>query len=138
MFKSDFPLPFPLSVGAALGYDEDDDEVVMMIKELLDTRIRPAVQEDGGDIIYKGFDEGVVLLQMQGGAFPRRFTLLFLLFTRAPVHPAALRPLSVLPSFHPSTQQCPIPRPPTPPDPALAPSNAHLRPSTHHGLWRRY
>lgn len=52
--------------GDTLGYDEDDDEVVMMIKELLDTRIRPAVQEDGGDIIYKGFEEGVVLLQMQG------------------------------------------------------------------------
>ena len=39
-----------------------------MIKELLDMRIRPSVQEDGGDIVYKGFDEeaGVVLLQMQG------------------------------------------------------------------------
>ena len=41
---------------------EDDDEVVAMIKELLETRIRPSVQEDGGDIIFKGFDEasGVV------------------------------------------------------------------------------
>lgn len=48
------------------AFDEDDDEVVLMIKELLDTRIRPAVQEDGGDIIYKGFEEGVVMLQMQG------------------------------------------------------------------------
>lgn len=46
--------------------DEDDDEVVQLIKELLDTRIRPAVQEDGGDIIYKGFVDGVVQLQLQG------------------------------------------------------------------------
>jgi len=48
--------------------DEDDDEIVAMIKELLDTRIRPTVMEDGGDIIYVGFDEatGVVQLQLQG------------------------------------------------------------------------
>jgi len=47
---------------------DTDSEVVAMIKELLDTRIRPAVQEDGGDIGYRGFDEqtGVVYLQMQG------------------------------------------------------------------------
>jgi len=45
---------------------EDDDDTVAMIKELLDTRIRPTVQEDGGDIIYMGYEDGVVLLQMQG------------------------------------------------------------------------
>ncbi|XP_037536447.1 NFU1 iron-sulfur cluster scaffold homolog, mitochondrial isoform X1 [Nematolebias whitei] len=45
---------------------EDDDEVVAMIKELLDTRIRPTVQEDGGDIVYRGFDDGVVKLKLQG------------------------------------------------------------------------
>ena len=45
---------------------EDDDETVAMIKELLDTRIRPTVQEDGGDVLYMGFDEGVVKLKMQG------------------------------------------------------------------------
>jgi Fe-S cluster biogenesis protein NfuA len=45
-----------------------DSEVVAMIKELIETRIRPAVQEDGGDIDYKSFDEatGKVLVQMQG------------------------------------------------------------------------
>merc|ERR1711973_190596 len=37
-----------------------------MIKELLDTRIRPTVQEDGGDIVYMGFEDGVVKLKMQG------------------------------------------------------------------------
>lgn len=45
---------------------DTDDEVVMMIKELLDTRIRPSVQEDGGDIAYRGFEDGEVLLQLQG------------------------------------------------------------------------
>ncbi|KAL9247457.1 hypothetical protein vseg_020888 [Gypsophila vaccaria] len=47
---------------------EDDSETVAMIKELLETRIRPAVQDDGGDIVYKGFDpeSGIVKLQMQG------------------------------------------------------------------------
>lgn len=45
---------------------EDDDEVVAMIKELLETRVRPAVQGDGGDIIYRGFEDGIVLLQLQG------------------------------------------------------------------------
>ncbi|XP_020635812.3 NFU1 iron-sulfur cluster scaffold homolog, mitochondrial isoform X1 [Pogona vitticeps] len=45
---------------------EEDDEVVLMIKELLDTRIRPTVQEDGGDVIFKGFEDGVVQLKLQG------------------------------------------------------------------------
>lgn len=47
---------------------EEDDEVVAMIKELLETRIRPAVQEDGGDIFYQGFDPetGIVKLKMAG------------------------------------------------------------------------
>jgi len=45
---------------------DDDDDTVAMIKELLDTRIRPTVQEDGGDIIYQGFNDGVVSLKMQG------------------------------------------------------------------------
>nr|CAI5844510.1 unnamed protein product [Callosobruchus analis] len=46
--------------------NEDDDEIVQMIKELLDTRIRPTVQEDGGDIIFVGYDSGIVKLKMQG------------------------------------------------------------------------
>ncbi len=47
--------------------EEEDDEVVAMIKELIETRIRPAVQEDGGDVAFRGFTkEGVVLLEMQG------------------------------------------------------------------------
>lgn len=37
-------------------FAQDEDEVVAMIKELLETRIRPSVQEDGGDIEYKGYN----------------------------------------------------------------------------------
>jgi Fe-S cluster biogenesis protein NfuA len=49
----------------AQGSDEDD-EVVAQIKELIDTRVRPAVAQDGGDIVFHGFENGVVLLHMQG------------------------------------------------------------------------
>uniref|UniRef100_A0A3P9K3Y8 NFU1 iron-sulfur cluster scaffold homolog, mitochondrial n=1 Tax=Oryzias latipes TaxID=8090 RepID=A0A3P9K3Y8_ORYLA len=45
---------------------EDDDDIVSMIKELLDTRIRPTVQEDGGDVIFKGFENGIVKLKLVG------------------------------------------------------------------------
>lgn len=47
---------------------DDDDELVVLIKELLTERIRPVVQEDGGDIMFKGFDigTGVVSVQMTG------------------------------------------------------------------------
>ena len=41
-------------------------EIVSQIKELIDTRVRPAVAQDGGDIIYKGFKEGTVYLHMRG------------------------------------------------------------------------
>ncbi|KAI8636078.1 scaffold protein Nfu/NifU N terminal-domain-containing protein [Parasitella parasitica] len=44
----------------------DDSEEVQMIKELLDTRIRPSIQEDGGDIEYCGFENGIVLLKLKG------------------------------------------------------------------------
>ncbi|KAM5355601.1 hypothetical protein ACJ41O_002247 [Fusarium nematophilum] len=51
----------------SLAYNEDDSEVVGMIKELLETRIRPAIQEDGGDIDFRGFDdEGYVHLRLRG------------------------------------------------------------------------
>ncbi len=46
--------------------DAQDDEVISKIKELLDTRVRPAVAMDGGDIVFHGFEDGVVYLHMQG------------------------------------------------------------------------
>jgi Fe-S cluster biogenesis protein NfuA len=46
--------------------EEDDDETVQQIKHLLDTRVRPAVAMDGGDITFHSFEDGVVTLQMRG------------------------------------------------------------------------
>lgn len=49
-------------------YGEADPEIVAQIRQLIDTRVRPAVAQDGGDIIYKGFDggSGIVFLHLQG------------------------------------------------------------------------
>ncbi|KAK3057079.1 hypothetical protein LTR09_002117 [Extremus antarcticus] len=47
-------------------YDPEDEEIVGMIQELLETRIRPAIQEDGGDIEFRGFHEGQVMLKLRG------------------------------------------------------------------------
>lgn len=55
--------------GASSGHTEHDGEdsaIVGQIKELLDTRVRPAVAQDGGDITFHGFERGVVYLHMQG------------------------------------------------------------------------
>ena len=46
--------------------DVNDSDIVKQIKELLDTRVRPAVAMDGGDIVYQSFKEGIVYLRMQG------------------------------------------------------------------------
>ncbi|OYX43654.1 MAG: NifU family protein [Rhodobacterales bacterium 32-67-9] len=51
---------------AHAAHDGPDGEIVKQIKELLDTRVRPAVAQDGGDITFHGFDRGVVYLHMQG------------------------------------------------------------------------
>jgi Fe-S cluster biogenesis protein NfuA len=47
-------------------FEEGDQETVATIKELLETRVRPAVAQDGGDITFKGFKEGIVYLSMRG------------------------------------------------------------------------
>ena len=51
---------------AGAGAEGEDSDIVAQIKELLDTRVRPAVAQDGGDIVFHSFDEGVVYLHMQG------------------------------------------------------------------------
>lgn len=62
----------PVMAGGAIaqsGHAEhtgEDGAIVGQIKELLDTRVRPAVAQDGGDITFHGFDRGVVYLHMQG------------------------------------------------------------------------
>lgn len=47
-------------------YEAGDEEIVGTIKELLETRVRPAVAQDGGDITFKGFRDGVLFLNMRG------------------------------------------------------------------------
>lgn len=47
-------------------YDDADGEIVATIKELLDTRVRPAVAQDGGDITFRGYEAGTVFLHMKG------------------------------------------------------------------------
>ena len=52
--------------GGHAEHTGEDGDIVKQIKELLDTRVRPAVAQDGGDITFHGFDRGVVYLHMQG------------------------------------------------------------------------
>ena len=54
------------TAGGHAEHDGEDAEIVNQIKELLDTRVRPAVAQDGGDITFHGFERGVVYLHMQG------------------------------------------------------------------------
>ena len=56
----------PADEDADFGDDPADADVVAQIKDLIETRVRPAVAGDGGDIVYRGFREGVVYLAMQG------------------------------------------------------------------------
>ncbi len=54
------------TIGDAAADTGEDDEIVSQIKELLETRVRPAVAQDGGDIIFHDFEDGIVYLHMQG------------------------------------------------------------------------
>lgn len=72
-FSSDAPLfkagsAAGISVAPALDIPEnpEDADIVAQIKELIETRVRPAVAQDGGDIVYRGFDKGTVYLAMHG------------------------------------------------------------------------
>lgn len=69
-FVAGLPVMNEEAAGAAAANDEQfdpaDRETVLQIKELIDTRVRPAVAQDGGDIVFRGFDRGVVFLHMQG------------------------------------------------------------------------
>jgi Fe-S cluster biogenesis protein NfuA len=56
----------PADDSAIATDDPADAEIIAQIRELIDTRVRPAVANDGGDIVYRGFDKGKVYLAMQG------------------------------------------------------------------------
>jgi Fe-S cluster biogenesis protein NfuA len=59
--------PVILAEAAAEGSQSaEESEIEAQIRELIDTRVRPAVAQDGGDIIFQGYDQGVVYLHMQG------------------------------------------------------------------------
>jgi hypothetical protein len=73
-FSANMPLFNPATAGFSVPSgeadypldDPADADIVDQIKDLIETRVRPAVANDGGDIIYRGFQKGVVFLQMQG------------------------------------------------------------------------
>ncbi len=58
--------PVLIDEPAAVAGDQPVDEISAKIVELLDTRVRPAVAQDGGDIIFRGYEDGIVYLHMQG------------------------------------------------------------------------
>jgi Fe-S cluster biogenesis protein NfuA len=76
-FSADMPLFHPASAagfsvpseadsGSGMQDDPEDADIITQIRELIDTRVRPAVANDGGDIVYHGFQRGTVFLRMQG------------------------------------------------------------------------
>jgi Fe-S cluster biogenesis protein NfuA len=73
-FSANMPLFRQGSAAFSVGGGDDviptddpaDADIVLQIRELIETRVRPAVANDGGDIVYRGFDKGKVFLQLQG------------------------------------------------------------------------
>lgn len=67
-FTAGRPVIEETGAGASIEeeYEEEDAELVEQIKEILDTRVRPAVAQDGGDIVFQGYDSGIVFLHLQG------------------------------------------------------------------------
>lgn len=55
-----------MDAAAGAVVEGDDDPIVTQIKELIETRVRPAVAQDGGDIVFRKFESGIVYLNMQG------------------------------------------------------------------------
>lgn len=64
-FVANLPVVTDMSIEGSAQH-ETSDPLIHQIRELLDTRIRPAVAQDGGDIVFHSFEEGIVYLKMQG------------------------------------------------------------------------
>jgi len=64
-FVANLPVVTDISIEST-PYEASNDPLVIQIRELLDTRIRPAVAQDGGDIVFHSFEDGIVYLKMQG------------------------------------------------------------------------
>lgn len=65
-FENDIPLLNENSENTEKQNGEEDDDVVLQIKDLIDDRVRPAVARDGGDIVFQKFEDGIVYLSMRG------------------------------------------------------------------------
>ena len=67
-FVSGKPVMLGASPEAAAGTvgAEGESDLVKQIRELIDTRVRPAVAQDGGDIVFRGFEDGIVMLELHG------------------------------------------------------------------------
>jgi Fe-S cluster biogenesis protein NfuA len=65
-FTAGLPVMLESETAAAGEAEEEGSEVVQQIRELLETRVRPAVAQDGGDIIFDHYEDGIVYLHMQG------------------------------------------------------------------------
>lgn len=65
-FVSDKPVLAAKKTATTTASADDSDPIVQQIKELIETRVRPAVAQDGGDIVFHSFDAGVVYLEMHG------------------------------------------------------------------------
>ena len=65
-FSSGLPVLNKIDNNDSEVHDNEDTETIKQIKDLLETRVRPAVAMDGGDIIFCSFEDGIVTLKMQG------------------------------------------------------------------------
>ncbi|MCJ8191694.1 NifU family protein [Sphingomicrobium aestuariivivum] len=68
LFKPGTAADITVAPDEELAFEDDpaDADIIAQIKELIETRVRPAVAQDGGDIVYRGYKEGHVFLQLQG------------------------------------------------------------------------
>ena len=66
LFRAGSAAGISVTPAEEIGDDPEDADIVAQIRELIETRIRPAVAQDGGDIVYRGFRGGTVYLAMQG------------------------------------------------------------------------
>ena len=66
LFKPGNAADIAIDDGEGFGDNPEDSEIVAQIRELIETRVRPAVAQDGGDIVYRGFQNGTVYLALHG------------------------------------------------------------------------
>jgi Fe-S cluster biogenesis protein NfuA len=66
LFKPGTAADISIAPDSEVSDDPEQAEIVAQIRELIDTRVRPAVAQDGGDIVYRGFQKGTVFLALQG------------------------------------------------------------------------